>query len=609
LVATVIVLMLSLQRMISHNHEANSEILRAENKRYAAAIESNHKLLTLNNSQSDVLEMVATDAPLNEVLEHISALIRENNPDLSIRFLTGSAIPTTLGPNAIALTDNLVQQTIGVLLWELPEGVEPGDNETRLLQIASRLGSLAISRHMSNDRMLYQANHDALTGLPNRKLLTERINEAVARSGRLGTQLAVVFLDLDQFKAVNDTMGHRAGDVLISKMAERIRSTIRGSDTVARFGGDEFVILLEDTSYDGVSILAERILRQIERPTDIYGAKAQVSASAGIVLGDGASSIDELLRYADVAMYRAKNDGRSRYQIFDKEMQKWVANRQDLEISLQQAIENDELEAWFQPLVDMKDGVVKGFETLARWRRPNLGLVPPAEFISVAEDIGLVADIDFWMLEQAIKQTAKWSHLDQGISISANISGSSLGHLGYARKVKDLIAESQVEPTRIILEITESMFVGDHSLIAAELEELRQFGVKIAIDDFGTGYSSFQYLRELPIDMLKIDRKFVSMAEHSQLADARIVESIAELAHALGLKVTAEGVESLEQAKALAALGIDYGQGYLFNKPLPAADASSRIGYQFCDLDQNTPVREPDRALSASPNQKLDSLS
>lgn len=602
------VLVASLRRMLNHNYDVASRLLRQENERYAAAIASKSNLENLTQAQAEVLELVATDTPLHDVLDQISKLVADSEPDVSVRFLEGSAIPDKLGPNSIALIDKTLQQTIGVVEWSTSTDTERTDHFEPLLQVAERLGSLAIARHLANNQLLYQANHDALTGLPNRKLLTERINEAVARAARLNTQIAVIFLDLDQFKAVNDTMGHRAGDVLITNMAERIRSTLRRHDTVARFGGDEFVILVEDTDTEAVCRLTERILSQIDRPVDIYDAKAQVSASAGVVLGDGESDIDELLRYADVAMYRAKHNGRSRYQIFDQDLRAWVARRHDLERSLRAAIDDGELEAWYQPVVDMQSGLVKGFEALVRWRRPDVGLVPPGDFISVAEEIGLVAEIDFWILGQAIEQSKIWRDSDSQMTISVNVSGSGLTQRGYAEKVKDAILVAQADPSSIILEITESIFVGDHSLVVVELEELREFGVRIAIDDFGTGYSSLQYLRTLPVDILKIDRTFVSSSEHTALADSRIVQSISELAHSLGLHVTAEGVESLDQARALAALGIEFGQGYLFDKPAPADLAGAHILQQFTELVRGPRPHEQSHLIPSPPISKLGNL-
>ncbi len=466
---------------------------------------------------------------------------------------------------------------IGDFEWTLTPGVEPPPDADSVLRLAVRLGSLAIDRQLAADRMLFQATHDSLTGLSNRTLLVDRVASAVQRARVHDTRLAVIILDIDRFKVVNDSLGHGAGDHLLIQVADRLARSIRAVDTVARFGGDEFVVLLEEVaSRAQLEQTVDRIQQLLRRPVDVEGTIADVSASMGVVEGDGQSSVDDLLKNADVAMYRAKTAGRNRYEMFDQEMQEWAAHRHETEAALRLGLERDELVALYQPIVELGTTRVKGFEALARWDRPGVGLVGPAEFIDIAEDLGVIDEIGQRMLGAAARQLTVWRLFDAGLTISVNVSGREPARPDFVTAVAAILEETGADPDGVILEITESVLLDDAEAIGERLAALQGLGVRVAIDDFGTGYSSLRYLRELPVDILKTDRAFIS-ADNAELHDPTIVASVTDLGHALGLEIVAEGIETPAQLDALRTLGIDSGQGYLFGRPAPADEATAHI--------------------------------
>jgi diguanylate cyclase (GGDEF)-like protein/PAS domain S-box-containing protein len=421
--------------------------------------------------------------------------------------------------------------------------------------------------------LTYHALHDPLTGLPNRTLLLDRIEIALARSARHGRAVAVLFLDLDRFKPINDSRGHATGDTVLQTVASRLRAAVRPSDTVGRLGGDEFVVVSEDASVWQATALGERLIRALEKPFEVEGDEVFVTVSVGIAIADRAVSADELLRDADVAMYQAKQGGRARSEFFDEAMRTEAAQRLEIATALHRAVERDEFETHYQPMVDLNTGAIVGVEALVRWRHPERGLVSPAAFIPMAEEQGLIVPIGDRVLEESCRQWASWRAqfpAREPLILNVNISARQLNRPEFLESIRAAMARHGVDPGSLCLELTESVLMEDVEAERHTLSALRELGVGLAIDDFGTGYSSLTYLKRFPVTGIKIDQTFVAGLGRDTF-DTAIIESVIELAHAVGLHVTAEGVETVEQMLRLRALGCDYAQGYYFARPQPAA--------------------------------------
>ena len=421
--------------------------------------------------------------------------------------------------------------------------------------------------------LTYHALHDPLTGLPNRTLLLDRIEVALARSARLGRSVAVLFLDLDRFKPINDSRGHATGDTVLQTVASRLRAAVRPSDTVGRLGGDEFVVVSEDASVWQATVLGERLIRTLEKPFEVEGDEVFVTVSVGIAIAETGVSADELLRDADVAMYQAKQRGRARSEFFDEAMRTEAARRLETATALHRALERDEFETHYQPMVDLNSGAIVGVEALVRWRHPERGLVSPAAFIPMAEEQGLIVPIGDRVLEESCRQWASWRAqfpARDPLILNVNISARQLHRPEFLESIRSVLASHGVDPGSLCLELTESVLMEDVEAERHTLSALRELGVGLAIDDFGTGYSSLTYLKRFPVSGIKIDQTFVAGLGVDTF-DTAIIESVIELAHAVGLHVTAEGVETVEQMLRLRALGCDYAQGYYFARPQPAA--------------------------------------
>ncbi len=426
----------------------------------------------------------------------------------------------------------------------------------------------------SADRSRETSLHDALTGLPNRVLFLERLDHAVLRARRSGTTAAVLYVDLDRFKAVNDQHGHGVGDELLVAVAERLTAVLRPGDTLARLSGDEFVVLCEDLDAEAtVARIATRIGAAVSAPFVLSARKVEITASVGIAFsGRGDQLSERLLEDADAAMYQAKRKGGARQQIMDLRERDRGAQLADLERDLHGAPRRGELRTEYQPIVDTRDGRIAGVEALLRWDHPSRGLVTPTVLVPLAEQSGLITEIGRWVLEQACPDRHRWKNGDTDVlTMSVNVSAHQLMSPDYAAGVAAVLARTDTEPRLVTLEMTESVFVQDSERALVVLNELKHLGVTLALDDFGTGYSSLSYLKRFPIDIVKIDRGFVADMEYDGASQA-IVSAVIELAHTLGLTVIAEGVETAAQHTQLAALGCDSCQGYYFARPMPAAD-------------------------------------
>ncbi len=450
----------------------------------------------------------------------------------------------------------------------------------RVVRVAGSLTD-ATERKQFEERLRYEALHDELTGLPNRVLFLNRVNHSIRRSKRrFARPFAVLFLDLDGFKVVNDSLGHDVGDRLLIEVADRLRECVRPGDTVARLGGDEFTILLEETEDPReAEAVADRIQRELSRPWMLDGHDIVISTSIGIANGSGGSHTpEELIRDADTAMYRAKTEGKAQHRVFDRAMHDTAVARLQLEADLRRAMADDNLEDEFhlvyQPVIRLKDGRLAGFEALLRWDNPERGIIGPDDFIRIAEETGLIAKVGWWAMETAAHQALEWHKLAaknpglKPVSINVNVSGRQMHELELVDKLGALMKRLELPESALVLELTESLAMSHRDRIAG----LRDLGLALSIDDFGTGYSSLRYLHEFDLDDLKIDKSFVARLAPDGGGE-EIVRAIIALGHGLGLSVTAEGVETWFQFSILRALGCDKAQGFYFQKPLPKEEA------------------------------------
>jgi diguanylate cyclase (GGDEF)-like protein len=461
-------------------------------------------------------------------------------------------------------------------------GMEFDDEDLEQVKLFANHVAIALENAAIHERLINAALTDPLTGLPNRRLFADRVEHALARRIRSRGRTAVLFLDLDRFKLVNDGLGHAAGDAVLKAVGDRLAGGLRASDTVARLGGDEFGILLEDvTSVNEATSTAQRVLTSLTQPLDLDGREVSVRASIGVALdqiGDDVTA-DELLRDADTAMYRAKANGRGGLAVFEPSMLAHQLARLELDAELRSAVERGELFVVYQPIVDLTTGAIAAVEALVRWDHPTRGKLAPGDFIDVSEESGQIVAIGAWVVNEACQQARKWQHQRRRgapLRVSVNTSAREVVEPTFVSGIESALASSGLPADSLTLEITESMMLGDETDAIAALRELRRIGVHIVIDDFGTGYSALSYLNQLPVDGLKIDRSFVQ-GLGSEREKTAIVSATIAFAHGLGLAVTAEGIETEDQLQRLMALKCNLGQGFLFARPLDSKTMGARL--------------------------------
>ncbi|HST03557.1 MAG TPA: EAL domain-containing protein [Chloroflexia bacterium] len=538
------------------------------------------------------------------MVQNAADVITIVNPNGTIRYQSPS-IERMLGFNTsrligMSIFDNLHDDDVDQMQHMVAEVIErPGvakratlriqhaDHSWRFVEIIatnhlrdSNVGGIILNmrdvteRKVLEEQLMHQAFHDPLTGLPNRTYFLERLTSALRKTARPDSVLAVMFVDLDNFKVINDSLGHHAGDLLLAEAARTIREAVRPLDIVARFGGDEFTLLLQDLdSTEAALVIAERVQRALQVPRIIENHEISVACSVGVAFSDPAVlDPEELIRNADIAVYKAKADGKARITLFDREMNRYALHRLETEIELRRAIERNELVLYYQPLLDLMTGAVLEMEALVRWQHPKRGLVSPLEFIPLAEETSLIIPLGKWVLEEACMQAQAWKSLGHGAAglvVCVNVSARQFRQNGLLEDIAHALEISGLPPGDLKLEITETVGMEDPEQSLATLRALKALGVKLALDDFGMGYSSLSYLKHFPMDSIKLDRSFISGLGNNR-QDTAVVYAAVSFAKALHLTITAEGIESNSQVEQLRALGCELGQGYLFSKPLPA---------------------------------------
>ncbi len=469
-------------------------------------------------------------------------------------------------------------ETLGTFALYRREPSRPDKAQVALLQTTSGTAAIAIEQRQLADQLAHQAHHDALTGLPNRVLYQERLRQEIARARRSGTMLALLYLDLDRFKLINDTLGHSSGDELLRQVALRLKSCLRETDTLARISGDEFTVTAAGLKNpQDASLVAKTILKALRDPFQVENHELHVTASVGISLyPQDAIEAETLQRNADSAMYRAKHRGKNRFEYFLAEMSASRRQRLELETCLRRALERDEFVLHYQPQFDLQSGKLVGQEALLRWTHPKLGSIAPEQFIPIAEESGLIVPIGTWVLQQACRQTSTWQRSGYPLEgMAVNVSAVQFSRPDFVRTIDEVLKHSGLEPRFLELELTESVIIRDIRESAAKMEQLRALGCQISVDDFGAGYSSLSYLQRLPIDILKLDRSFVEEVKTGRGASSSLVQGIVTMAHGLGIRVTAEGVETQRQLDLVHHSGCDKVQGFLLGRPSPAASALS----------------------------------
>ena len=539
----------------------------------------------LEQDRGEVLEMVAQNQPLDAVLRRVEEMIEHYYPGAIARILLADGSAASERGSGCRTADADAYQghlsvpiragdgrALGHMEILRPEPWQTTESEQVLLDSKAKLAAIALEHRELTKRLSYQAQHDPLTGLPNRALLEDRLQQAITLARRQAKLVAVLYVDLDRFKFINDTLGHHVGDLLLQQAARRLEGTVRAADTLARPGGDEFVaVLFGIETVRDAEIVGERIMEAMRDPFQVKGHELFASASVGLsVFPEDGEDAATLQKHADVAMYEAKNRGRSRFQRFGSEMNCASSERLEIENQLHWALERGELQLYYQPQFQLPSRQLGGVEALLRWNHPKWGLVLPGRFVPVAEESGLIIPMSLWVLQEACRQHRLWRRMGYPpVKVAVNVSATQFMRSNLAEKVAEVLAAHEMEPCFLEVELTEGVLMRDAEDSARQIAELRALGVRISIDDFGTGYSSLSYLQRLPIDDLKIDRCFVQGIDRAA-GTQPLVQAIVGLAHGLHMTATAEGVETENELAVVHALGCDKVQGFLLGRPLPA---------------------------------------
>ena len=499
-------------------------------------------------------------APLNEVTKRC---LRWR--DATAKVICESASELSVPPQALEQSLLMLQRSLDVTLVRMCESFE-GERQRAHEELTRRQEELA-----------FLATHDALTGLPNRTLIRDRIEQMLIRSRVNQAPVAALFIDLDNFKSINDSLGHGIGDDLLRSVATRLGGVVRGTDALGRLGGDEFVVIADGLSLSaGPELIAERLLEALKEPFELdcaEQARVTMKASIGIATGDRETA-DDLLRDADIAMYRAKWDGRNRYVVFESGMEDAVQSRMELEMDLQSALDNDEFFLAYQPTFDLRDMSPTGVESLIRWRSPTRGIVQPDDFIPLLEETGMIVAVGKWVLDEACRQTAEWHEAGFPLGIAVNVSARQLDTDDLLTHVEEALDSSGLDPTALTIEITETTLMRNAEETSARLVAIKDLGVRIAIDDFGTGYSSLAHLQRFPVDALKIDRSFIAQLEQGYEGEM-VLRTLLQLGKALAIETLAEGIERPQDLTMIRKENCDSAQGFLFARPLDAESAES----------------------------------
>jgi diguanylate cyclase (GGDEF)-like protein len=501
-------------------------------------------------------------APLNEVTKRCLRW-RDSAADLIAQIVKGFELSESVHERAL----QMLQRSLDVTLVRMCQSFE-SERQRAHEELGRRQEELA-----------FMATHDALTGLPNRTLILDRVGQMLVRSRRNQTPVAALFVDLDNFKSINDTLGHGAGDQLLCAVSSRLEGVVRDIDALGRLGGDEFVVVAEGMSLAaGPELIAERLLAAFKQPFQLELAPGErtrvlVTASVGIAMGDRASA-EELLRDADIAMYHAKWDGKNGYALFESSMQDAVQSRMELEMDLREAFEKDEFFLVYQPTFDLREMVPTGMEALIRWRHPDRGIVQPDDFVPLLEETGLIVEVGRWVLREACRQASEWQADGHGVGVAVNVSARQLDHDDFIEDVRVALHDTGLDAEVLTIEITETTIMSDAEETAKRLATIKQLGVRVAIDDFGTGYSSLAYLQRFPVDALKIDRSFISRMRQDPEGET-LIKTLVQLGKSMAIETLAEGIEQAHELSLLQGESCDTGQGFLFARPLSVEDCAT----------------------------------